>query len=65
MHDFENLTCPACGTLSDRPLATFVVQPRWKCGCGFSVMLPTTQVQAMLSRIEKAKALVRFAEAGE
>jgi hypothetical protein len=61
MHDFENLTCPACGAPSGRPLATFVKQPRWKCACGFSVVVPTTQVQAMLVRIEQAKKLVRFA----
>lgn len=65
MREFDNLTCPACGEPSSRPLATFVAQPRWKCGCGFSVMLPATQVQAMLARIELAKKLVRFAEVSE
>jgi ribosomal protein S27AE len=65
MRDYENLLCPACGEPSDRPLATFVAKPRWKCGCGYSVMLPKTQVQAMLARIEQARKLVRFAEAAE
>lgn len=60
MNDFENLTCPACGAPSERPLATFVVQPRWTCACGFRVDLPTAQVRAMLVRIEQAKKLVRF-----
>jgi ribosomal protein S27AE len=63
MRDFENLTCPACGEPSDRPLASFVAQPRWRCGCGYSVMLPAAQVQVMLARIDKAKKLVRFADA--
>jgi hypothetical protein len=65
MREFENLTCPACGELCDRPLASFVAQPRWRCACGYSVVLPPVQVQGLLSRIEQAKRLVRFADAAE
>lgn len=60
MMNFEHLTCPACGEPSDRPLRTFVEQPKWRCSCGYTVLLPQAQVQAMLNRIEQAKALVRF-----
>lgn len=62
MTDFENLTCPACGKLSERPLASYLAQPHWRCACGYSVTLPVAQVQAMLARIEVAKRLVRFTE---
>jgi hypothetical protein len=62
---FEHLTCPACGEPSDRPLRTFVERPKWRCTCGYSVELPQAQVQAMLMRIEQAKALVRFSGASE
>jgi hypothetical protein len=64
MLNFDHLTCPACGELSDRPLRTFIEQPKWRCACGYTVMLPPAQVQAMLNRIEQAKALVRFSNAG-
>jgi hypothetical protein len=65
MRDFEHLTCPACGEPSDRPLATFVARPRWRCRCGYTVDLPSAQVRAMLARIERARKLVRFAERPE
>jgi hypothetical protein len=63
MRDFEHLTCPACGEPSDRPLRTFVTQPKWRCTCGFSVMLPATK--SMLARIELAKNIVRFGDSPE
>lgn len=63
LNDFEHLSCPACGDFSDRPLATFVARPKWTCVCGFSVTLPPGQVETMLARIERAKKLVRFADA--
>ncbi len=62
MEHFENLTCPACGKPSERPLASYLAQPLWRCGCGYTVTLPVAQVQAMLARIEVAKRLVRFTE---
>ena len=65
MSEFENLTCPACGELADRPLTSFVQKPQWRCSCGYSVVLPTAQVQAMLARIEIAKRLVRFGQAAD
>lgn len=58
MEHFEHLNCPACGSPSERPLASYISQPLWRCGCGFSVTLPVAQVQAMLARIEVAKRLL-------